>query len=77
MSMLETKIRKLQEEMSTLNESLQNNRVLYQNYDATIRDTEMGFKKVSEHQNMSINNGAFVVDFRKQPNVVKSYSARC
>lgn len=48
MSVLDKNIRILQEKMSILNESLQNNRALYQNYDTAVRETETGFKKVRD-----------------------------
>lgn len=77
MSVLDKNIRCLQEKMSALNESLQNNRALHQNYDVAIRETEIGFKKVRDQQShLQSFTAAFVTDFREQSNVVTGYSAR-
>lgn len=43
---LEKNITALQEKLNTLNQNLEHHKEMYDSYDKTIKETEVGFKKV-------------------------------
>ncbi|XP_060517525.1 uncharacterized protein LOC132696614 [Cylas formicarius] len=45
---LDKNLRALQEKMNILNNNLKHHKMVFDNYDKTIQETEMGFKKILE-----------------------------
>lgn len=54
-AVLEKNIRILQEKLDVLNKSLSQKKCLYDSYDRTIKETEIGFKKVEKERLCQLN----------------------